>query len=161
MRSLPAGSAFNVRAKSLRLGDFSAQDIESLLAQHTQETDQAFTSEARAVIRELTRGQPWLVNALAYEACFDNRAGRDRSRAITGDAIQDAREELILRRETPLDQLADKLREERVRRVVEPLLSRCRGRRRDCPRRPGVRARPWAHYPKRPRCHRKSHLFAR
>ena len=117
------GSAFNVRAKSLRLGDFSAQDIESLLAQHTRETGQAFTSEARAAIRELTRGQPWLVNALAYEACFDNRAGRDRSRAITGDAIQDAREELILRRETHLDQLADKLREERVRRVVEPLLS--------------------------------------
>ena len=117
------GSAFNVRAKSLRLGDFSAQDIESLLAQHTRETGQAFTSEARAAIRELTRGQPWLVNALAYEACFDNRAGRDRSRAITGDAIQDAREQLILRRETHLDQLTDKLQEERVRRVVEPLLS--------------------------------------
>jgi len=39
------------------------------------------------------------------------------------DAIQDAREQLILRRETHLDQLADKLREERVRRVVEPLPS--------------------------------------
>ena len=35
----------------------------------------------------------------------------------------DAREQLILRQETHLDQLADKLREERVRRVVEPLLS--------------------------------------
>ena len=117
------GSAFNVRAASLRLGDFSLHDIESLLAQHTRETGQAFTDETRAAIRELTRGQPWLVNALAYEACFDNRAGRDRSRAITGEAIQDAREQLILRRETHLDQLADKLREERVRRVVEPLLS--------------------------------------
>ena len=83
----------------------------------------AFTGEARTAIRELARGQPWLVNALAYEACFESRAGRDRSRAITGDAIQDAREQLILRRETHLDQLADKLREERVRRVVEPLLS--------------------------------------
>ena len=117
------GSAFNVRAKSLRLGDFSPHEVESLLDQHTRETGQTFTSEARAAVRELTRGQPWLVNALAYEACFDNRAGRDRSRAITADAIQDAREQLILRRETHLDQLADKLREERVRRVVEPLLS--------------------------------------
>ena len=35
----------------------------------------------------------------------------------------EARETLILRRETHLDQLADKLRETRVRRVVEPLLS--------------------------------------
>ena len=117
------GSAFNVRARSLRLGDFSDQEVSVLLAQHTRETGQVFTDEARAAVRELTRGQPWLVNALAYEACFENKAGRDRSRAITGFAIQDAREELILRRETHLDQLADKLREERVRRVIEPLLS--------------------------------------
>ena len=46
-----------------------------------------------------------------------------RGRAIGAAAIQDAREALILRRETHLDQLADKLREERVRRVVGPLLS--------------------------------------
>ena len=117
------GSAFNVRAESLRLGDFSSREVESLLDQHSQETGQAFTGEARTAIGELTRGQPWLVNALAYEACFKNRAGRERDRAITGDAIHDAREQLILRRETHLDQLADKLREERVRRVVEPLLS--------------------------------------
>ena len=32
-------------------------------------------------------------------------------------------EELILNRVTHLDQLADKLKEERVRRVIEPLLS--------------------------------------
>ena len=101
----------------------SRPETESLLAQHTEETGQAFTREARAAIWELTRGQPWLVNALAYEACFDNKAGRERSRKITTDAIQDAREQLILRRETHLDQLTDKLQEERVRRVVEPLLS--------------------------------------
>ena len=117
------GSAFNIKATSLRLGDFSDEEVDALLTQHTLETGQAFTGEARVAIRELTRGQPWLVNALAYEACFDNRAGRDRDRAITGDAIHGAREQLILRRETHLDQLTDKLREERVRRVVEPLLS--------------------------------------
>ena len=120
---IAGGSAFNVRAESLRLGDFSCCEVESLLAQHTDETGQAFTSEARGDVWELTRGQPWLVNALAYEACFKNKAGRDRSLSITADAIQDAREQLIRRRETHLDQLTDKLQEERVRRVVEPLLS--------------------------------------
>jgi len=121
------GSAFNVRAESLRLGDFSGEDIESLLAQHTRETGQAFTDEARAAIHALTRGQPWLVNALAYDACFKHKAGRDHGRAITGEAVHAARERLIVRRETHLDQLADKLREERVRRVVEPLLSGAEG----------------------------------
>ena len=119
---IAGGSAFNIRAESLRLGDFSRAEVESLLAQHTEETGQAFTEEARRDIWELTQGQPWLVNALAYEACWGNKAGRDRSRSITTDAIQDAREQLILRRETHLDQLTDKLQEERVRRVVEPLL---------------------------------------
>ena len=119
---IAGGSAFNIRAESLRLGDFSRDDVESLLEQHTAETGQAFAEEARAAVWELTQGQPWLVNALAYEACFKNKAGRDRSQSITADAIQNAREQLILRRETHLDQLTDKLQEERVRRVIEPLL---------------------------------------
>ncbi|MDE2806909.1 MAG: ATP-binding protein, partial [Gemmatimonadota bacterium] len=120
---IAGGSAFNIRAESLRLGDFSRQEVESLLAQHTEETGQAFADEARTAIWELTEGQPWLVNALAYEACFKNKAGRDRARSIALTAIQDAHEQLILRRETHLDQLTDKLQEERVRRVIEPLLS--------------------------------------
>ena len=105
------------------LGDFSRREVESLLAQHTEETGQAFADEAGDSIWELTRGQPWLVNALAYEATFRNEAGRDRSLEVTADAIQDARQQMILRRETHLDQLTDKLQEERLRRVVEPILS--------------------------------------
>ena len=64
-----------------------------------------------------------MANALAYEAGFRDKGGRVCSRPITAGAIQGAREQLILRRETHLDQLADKLQEERVRRVIEPLLS--------------------------------------
>ena len=120
---IAGGSAFNVKAKSLRLGDFSPEEISLLLAQHTEATGQAFTGDARDEMWELTRGQPWLVNALAYQACFENRAGRDRTRPVTAHALHDAREQLVLRRETHLDQLTDKLREERVRRVIEPLLS--------------------------------------
>ena len=117
------GSAFNIRAESLRLGDFSPGEVQALLAQHTETTGQAFAEDAQNEVWQLTQGQPWLVNALAYEACFRNKAGRDRSRPIAAEAIRDAREQLILRRETHLDQLTDKLQEERVRRVVEPLLS--------------------------------------
>ncbi len=120
---IAGGSAFNIKTKSLRLGDFTADEVHRLLTQHTEETGQAWTEEARREIWELTRGQPWLVNALAYEACFENKDGRDRGRPVTANAICEAREQLILRREIHLDQLTDKLREDRVRRVVEPLLS--------------------------------------
>ena len=121
--TIAGGSAFNVKAKSLRLGDFSRHEVLALLGQHTAETGQAFTAEALETVWERTRGQPWLVNALAAEACFEDKVNRDRSRSIHAEAIRAAQERLILRRETHLDQLADKLQEDRVRRVVEPLLS--------------------------------------
>ena len=122
-RTVLGGSAFNIKAKSLRLGDFSEPEVNALLAQHTAATGQAFAEEAVDLIVTQTAGQPWLVNALCREACFDDQAGRDRSRPITKHAILDAQERLILARVTHLDNLADKLREERVRRVVEPLLT--------------------------------------
>ena len=117
------GSAFNVKAESLRMGDFTRDEMADLLGQHTAETGQAFTDGALETAWAQTRGQPWLVNALAYEACFRAATGRDRSRSVGEAEVLEAKEALIQRRDTHLDQLADKLREERVRRVVEPLLA--------------------------------------
>ena len=117
------GSAFNIKAESLRLGDMDQTDVHALLGQHTAETGQEFTPAALAALWSQSQGQPWLVNALAYQACFKCKAGRDRSRAIDEEEVMTAREELVLGRQTHLHQLADKLREERVRRVVEPVLS--------------------------------------
>ncbi|MDG4595040.1 MAG: AAA family ATPase [Candidatus Contendobacter sp.] len=120
---ITGGSAFNIKAKSLRLGDFIQSEVETLLLEHTRETGQAFEPAALERVWTLTLGQPWLVNALAYEACFEMRDGRDRSQPIPVARIDQAKENLILRRETHLDQLADKLREDRVRRVIEPMLA--------------------------------------
>jgi hypothetical protein len=120
---ITGGSAFNIKAESLRLGDFSRVEVEQLYTQHTTETGQSFTPEAIERAWQLTQGQPWLVNALAYETCFKMREGRDRSQSITTLMLEQAKENLVMRRETHLDQLADKLKEERVRRVIEPLLT--------------------------------------
>ena len=122
-RDQSTGSPFNIVADSLRLADFTQAETLTLLDQHTGETGQAFTDDAREAIWTQTLGQPWLVNGLAYETCFKRKAGRDRTRAVTADDVAEAREALIVRRVTHLDQLADKLREDRVRRVVEPMLS--------------------------------------
>ena len=120
---IAGGSAFNIKARSLRLGDFSRAEVTALLEQHTAATGQTFTGDALATIWRQTQGQPWLVNALAYETCFAGALAEAWHRPVTAEAILAAQEQLILRRETHLDQLADKLKEERVRRVVEPLLS--------------------------------------
>ena len=116
-------SPFNIVAKSLRLGDFSETEVRDLLGQHTDETGQRFTDEAVAEVWRSTAGQPWLVNALAYGACFDDPAGRDRSRDITRTGIVAARERLILEGPAHFGQVEQRLREERVRRVLDPILA--------------------------------------
>ncbi len=121
--AITGGSAFNIKAESLRLGDFSADETHTLLLEHTRETGQVFTPEALDRVWELTQGQPWLVNALAYRACFKIREGRDRTQPITLALIDQAKEQMILERVTHLDQLAHKLQEPRVRRVIEPMLA--------------------------------------
>jgi hypothetical protein len=119
---ITGGSAFNIKSESIRLNDFTQQDVKNLLQQHTDATGQVFDDGVLDEIWLDTQGQPWLVNALAYEACFRKPEQRDRSKPVTVEQMRQARESLILRRDTHLDQLADKLREPRVRRVIEPLL---------------------------------------
>ncbi len=120
---IAGGSAFNVKVRSLRLGDFIESEVHALLIQHTADTGQEFAPDALRAVWEQTRGQPWLVNALAKEMCFRRERVWLRDRPLTARDVFGAREALIQRRDTHLDQLADKLREERVRRVIEPLLS--------------------------------------
>ncbi len=117
------GSCFNIKAESLRLGDFTEQEMRQLLGQHTAETGQQFEPRALERIWELTAGQPWLINALGYQVCFKDKAGRDRSRPVTVCAVEQAKEALILQRVTHLDQLANLLSEERVRRVILPMIA--------------------------------------
>src|SRR6056297_1530842 len=119
---ITGGSAFNIKAESLTVGDFTKEEIKTLYEEHTKETGQSFEEEVYELAWEYTKGQPWLVNALAYEACFENKAGRDRTKPITAQMFEGAKQALIARRDTHIDQLADKLKEDRVRRVIEPIL---------------------------------------
>ncbi len=118
---LGTASPFNIKLKSLRLGDFTPSEVAELYGQHTAETGQVFTPGAVDRAVELTAGQPWLVNALAYEIVEELAVLATES--ITVDHVEQAKERLILARATHLDSLASKLVESRVRRVVEPVLA--------------------------------------
>ncbi|MFN7919724.1 MAG: AAA-like domain-containing protein [Bryobacteraceae bacterium] len=118
---ITGGSAFNVKAESLRLGDFTPADVRRLYGQHTAETGQVFEESTYDLVWTYTRGQPWLVNALADQACF--RLQKDRTQPITPALIEQAKENLILKRVTHLDQLTDKLKERRVQSVIEPIVA--------------------------------------
>lgn len=120
---ITGGSAFNIKAASLRLGNFTSTEVHTLLLQHSDETGQVFAPESLDYVWEQTQGQPWLVNALAYEACFEMKAGRDRTQPITLEMMKTARERLIQQRDTHLDQLLDKLKEPRVHRIISQILN--------------------------------------
>ncbi len=120
---ITGGSAFNIKSKSLTLGNFSFEELNRLLIQHTESTGQKFHSDIFPELWEDTQGQPWLVNALAYEMTYEDKQARDRSLTIGLEKYFAARERLILSRATHLDQLTDKLRESRVHGVVSAILS--------------------------------------
>ena len=117
------GSAFNIKAKSLRLGNFSPEEVNELYMQHTRETGQEFDVTCFPMVWEATEGQPWLVNALAHEVTWEMKENRDRTVRITPEMIDRAQERIIYRRDTHIDILIYKLQEERVKRVIEPILA--------------------------------------
>lgn len=116
---LGTASPFNIKVESLTLRNFTAEEVGVLYAQHTADTGQAFAPEAVDLAWELTRGQPWLVNALARQVV----QATDRATPIAPSHVDAAKEALILRRDTHLDSLTERLREPRVRRIIEPVLA--------------------------------------
>lgn len=114
-------SPFNIISDFIRLEDFSEGEVEKLLAQHTHETGQRFEEKAIKEIYRLSQGQPWLVNALANQTCY--RDILDRTKSIDAEMIQRAKNTLILRHETHIDNLLERLKEPRVRYVMDAVLA--------------------------------------
>jgi hypothetical protein len=120
--SMGTASPFNVKAESILLNNFTKQEVYELLEQHTTETGQAFPQEVKEEIFYLSGGQPWLVNALANQI-VSKILGNDYSREITLDIAVEAKTQLILRRDTHLDSLVDKLKEEKVKTIVQAIIN--------------------------------------
>ncbi|KJJ83492.1 ATPase domain protein, prokaryote domain protein [Candidatus Omnitrophus magneticus] len=120
--SLGSGSPFNIKAESILLGTFTKEEITELYSQHTKDTGQIFLKEVVDRIYELTGGQPWLVNAIAREIVV-KILNEDFTKKITLDHVESAKENIIQRRDTHLDSLIDKLKEERVKNIVSAIIN--------------------------------------
>jgi hypothetical protein len=119
-RAVNPGSPFNIKAASITLRNFDANEVGKLLAQHTAETAQSFLPEAVEEIARVTDGQPLLVNALA-DLCVTQLVP-DRAQPITRAHVDEARERLIRSRTTHLDSLAERLKEPCVAKIVQAVL---------------------------------------
>ena len=118
---LNSSSPFNIKVESFTLSNFTFKEVQKLYHQHTEATGQNFTTDAIERAFYLTDGQPWLVNAIARQVT--EFLAKDVTIPITVDLIDQAKEILIQRQDTHLDSLAERLREDRVKAIIEPILA--------------------------------------
>jgi len=124
-KSLGSASPFNVIEAYMTLKNFSHEEIVELYGQHTSETGQEFLPEAVGLVYEQTQGQPWLVNAIAKTAVKStcDFGGNSTGEPITADMVTEAINRLILERGTHFDSLMARLKDERVKRVLQPVIT--------------------------------------
>jgi hypothetical protein len=118
---LGTSSPFNIKVESLTLRNFTRDEVAELYQQHTDDTGQVFLPEAVDRAFYWTQGQPWLVNALARQMV--EQLVTERNQPLTAAHVDAAKEILLRRQDTHLDSLAERLREPRVRRILEPMLA--------------------------------------
>jgi hypothetical protein len=121
-KSVNPGSPFNIKADSAMLSNFTKDDVDKLFAQRTQETGQQITREALDYVYEQSGGQPWIVNSLFMRATL--RILDDEStETVTLELVRQAREQMIEARETHLDSLGERLRDPRVKSVIQTIIT--------------------------------------
>jgi hypothetical protein len=119
--TLGTASPFNIKVESLTLRNFTRDEVAELYQQHTADAGQVFLPEAVDRAFYWTQGQPWLVNALARQMV--ETLVPDATQPLTAAHVDAAKELLLRRQDTHLDSLAERLREPRVRRILEPMLA--------------------------------------
>ena len=108
--------------EAMSLRTFTDEEVATLYAQHTAETGQVFEPEAVAAACRYSGGQPYLVNALA-RWCVEEIHGERYGETVTAADMHEAKEKIIRERGTHLDSLMERMKEPRVRRVVEPVMT--------------------------------------
>jgi hypothetical protein len=119
--TLGSASPFNIISEAMTLSNFNCEEVASLYSQHTELTGQFFEKDAIEFIFDRTQGQPWLVNAIAREA-VEKICKFDHSIAITIELAKQAIYNIVSARGTHFDSLMERLKEDRVRKIIQPLI---------------------------------------
>jgi len=120
--TLGSASPFNVITEAMTLRLFTAEEVAALYRQHTDATGQVFEPGVAALAFDYSRGQPYLVNALA-RWCMDKIHDRRYAEPITLADMHEATEKIIRERGTHLDSLMERMKEPRVRAIVERVMT--------------------------------------
>jgi hypothetical protein len=104
------------------LSNFTQTDVENLFAQRTEETGQTINHDALEYVWEQSSGQPWIVNSLFMRATMRVLQEDDYS-PVTLAHIKEAREQMVLARETHLDALAYRMEDPGIEKLITTLIT--------------------------------------
>jgi len=116
------GSPFNIKADSAQLSNFTKDDIAHLFAQRTAETGQQITQEALDYIYDQSNGHPWIVNSLFMRSTL-RILDPESNETVELKHVVEARVQMIMARETHLDALGERLKDPRIRGIVQLILT--------------------------------------
>ena len=119
--SLGQISPFNIIRKDMLIPNFSESDIRALYAQHTAESGQVFADGVVEDVWRLTRGQPWLVSAIACE-CVEELHSFRYAEPITVADVEAAKESIIQKNPVHLDYLFYMMKYPRVEPIFKSIL---------------------------------------
>jgi hypothetical protein len=120
-QALTAQGRYAALHVTCEIGEIGEDDYQAVQRTLLRTIQREATAMLPAELQPLSGGQPWLVNALAREII--DEMGIAPPTPLTAAHIEEAKEHLILARATHLDSLVARLGEDRVRRIIEPLLA--------------------------------------
>jgi hypothetical protein len=121
-KAVNPGSPFNIKEDSATLSNFTKENVVQLFAQRTAETGQPITQDALNYVYEQSKGQPWIVNSLFKRATL--RILDEKSvEPVTLNLVKQAREQMVLARETHLDALAYRLEDPQINGIIAKLMA--------------------------------------
>jgi hypothetical protein len=115
-------SIFNFKTEALTLSNFTRHEINTLYNQHTEACGQIFEPEAVERAYYWSEGQPWLVNALAYEIVV-KILKNNYTAPVTKDLMDQAAEAIIKNRQTHIDSLMERLQDPRVVTIMDSVFA--------------------------------------
>jgi len=115
------GSPFNIKEDSAWISNFQKDDIAHLFAQRTAENGQQIEKKALDYVYEQSKGQPWIVNNILKRATL-RILDQYSTETVKLEHVEKARQDMIMARETHLDALSERLKDSRIRRVVQTIM---------------------------------------
>ncbi len=113
---------FNIKDATLRVNSLRREDLDSMFAFRAEESKTKIERGAIDRIWRYSSGQPWIVSTIAGEL-FHEIAPAKGLKRISPDQVDEAIDNIIVKRGNHIEYLAAQFRDERVKKCLIPILS--------------------------------------